>query len=465
VNALAEAVTAQYEQPNLPIPANPSLEFDVGYANTNDNYGPTGSATASTLYPGQVIANIGPELSLLVPGVPLPAAPIWPLQAVSNYPQTPSTASTDEPGVNMDAVSTTDGNTATAALGDDASTAGANGATSAGTAPSGTGNPLAATSDLIGIGGISATSSSTAPSTAATATASATVSGISILDGFINIGAVTSTATANSDGTTGTVSGSTLLGNVSIAGEAVTITANGISVTGKNSALALPIAALNTLLKEVGISLTVNSAVDKVSGASASRTLNGLELSINLDTLDSAVNKLSALVPAKILSELPVALPNSQVLTVDIGSVSVSSDASPSFSDDSGAGSAGDDSGDTGTTSFGGTTTGDSFGGGSLDVGSTGTTGTGSVGTTTPSGGGSGGSPTGVIPTSAVTPAFTGVGAGLILLGLVAALLLAYLYKRMDDVSELVGSGCADGDPLAELFSDGPDQATGGFGA
>ncbi|HEY1828560.1 MAG TPA: hypothetical protein VGF87_11095, partial [Acidimicrobiales bacterium] len=50
VNALAEAVTAQYEQPNFPLPSNPSLEFDEGYAVASDNYGPSGSATASTLY-------------------------------------------------------------------------------------------------------------------------------------------------------------------------------------------------------------------------------------------------------------------------------------------------------------------------------------------------------------------------------------------------------------------------------
>src|SRR6185437_6148494 len=66
----------QYEQPNFPVPANPSLEFDEGYAASSDNFGPTGSATASALYPGQVVANAGPELALLVPGVPLPPAPV-----------------------------------------------------------------------------------------------------------------------------------------------------------------------------------------------------------------------------------------------------------------------------------------------------------------------------------------------------------------------------------------------------
>jgi hypothetical protein len=203
VTSLAEAVTAQYEQPNFPLPATPSLEFDEGYASTSDNFGPSGTATASSLYPGQVVANAGPELALLVPGAPLPPAPVWPVQATSEYPQTPNSGSTDEPGVNMDATSTTNGNTASATLGDDAATAGSNGADPTLQAPSSSGNPLAGSSAIIGIGNMSATSSSLAPSTTANAQASATDSGISILAGFITIGSVTSTAAADSDGTTG----------------------------------------------------------------------------------------------------------------------------------------------------------------------------------------------------------------------------------------------------------------------
>ncbi len=102
ITALAEAVTAQYEQPNFPLPATPSLEFDEGYAATSDNSGPTGTAVASSLYPGQVVANAGPELALLVPGAPLPPAPVWPIEATSEYPQTPNSDNLDDPGVNMD---------------------------------------------------------------------------------------------------------------------------------------------------------------------------------------------------------------------------------------------------------------------------------------------------------------------------------------------------------------------------
>jgi hypothetical protein len=467
INALAEPVTVQYEQPNFPLPSTPSLEFDVGYAATSDNLG-SGSATASTFYPGQVVANAGPQLALLVPAVPLPPAPVWPLQAVTDFPQAPNTDSLDEPGANMDAVSSASGSTATATLGDDAASAGTNGAQPT-PAASAAGNPLAGSSSLLGIGMMSGTSSSATTDTAATASASSTVSGISLLDGFINIGAVTSTATANSDGTTGTLTGSTLVSNVSIAGEQVAITSTGITAAGKTNPLALPLSALNTLLGELGISLKVTSAVDSIQPASATRTLDGLQLTINLTSLDKAATTFASLLPAKLISQLPVAIPDGQIVSVDLGSVNVASAASPSFADlDSGSSTAPDSSTssgsfssptgsvDTGSSDFGST--------GSSDFGSTGTgsTATGPSTGATPSATGGSGTATPVALASTPT-VFKGVGSGLILLGLLAAALMAWVYKRADDASELLGTACADGDPLGSRFSDDDLNEPGGF--
>jgi hypothetical protein len=468
VSGLAEGATAQYEQPNFPLPSTPSLEVDDGYAATSDNFGPTGSAVASTLYPGQVVANAGPELSLLVPGVPLPPAPTWPLEAVSNFPQTPNTTSTDEPGVSMDAISNADGNTATATLGDDAPSAGSAGNQATGSTGAGGGNPLAASSAIAGIGLISATSSSTTTDTVATASATSTVSGISLLDGFVTIGGVTSTATATSDGTKGSVTGSTVLTNVSIAGEAVSVTSTGITALGKTSLLSVPVATLNKLLSELGITLAINQTTDAIDGPAAARTLDGLKISINLDTLDNAANKFASLLPAALTSKLPVAIPDMQLLSLDLATVSVSATASPAFADDgsSDSGSTDGGSGDTSTGSFGGdgTTSGSFDGGGSLGTGGT----TGALGTTPTTGGagGTGGSGLSLAPTAATTPAFAGIGAGLILLGVLAALALAYTYKRVEDTTELLGSGCAEGDPLNDLFKDTGDSTfmTGGFG-
>ena len=463
VSGLAEAVTAQYEQPNFPLPATPSLEFDEGYASTSDNFGPSGTATASSLYPGQVVANAGPELALLVPGAPLPPAPVWPIQTTSEYPQAPNSGSTDQPGANMDASSTTNGNTASATLGDDAATAGSNGADPTQQAPSGSGNPLAGSSAIVGVGTMSATSSSLAPSTSADAQASATDSGISILGGFITIGSVTSTATATSDGTTGKVTGSTAVQNMEIAGEQVTVDADGIAAAGQSAPLAVPISTLNSELSQLGVSLSVTNATDKVAGPSASRTLDGLKISIDLKTLDSPINQLSALLPASVTSQLPIAVPNDQQLTLDLATVQVSSTASPSFaagnSGNSGAGgsssgstpsavSSSDIAGNSGTPGFTGTTgTGGTFSGG--------------TGGGTPTGSAAGsGTPTATAsaPMSVIAPAFKGIGAALVLLGLLAASALAYAYKRADDVGGVLGTSCADGDPLMERFTASTDD-------
>jgi hypothetical protein len=476
VSALAESISVQYEQPNFPIPATPSLEFDEGYANTTDNYGPTGQASASTLYPGPVVSNAGSELGLLVPGVPLPAVPDWPVNASSEFPETPNTTNLDLPGVNMDAQSTANGNNATATLGNDAATAGSSGGDPTQQASSGSGNPLVGQSALMGIGALSATSSSQAPSTstsatgAATAEATATVGGISILGGFISLGTITSTATATSDGTTGKVTGTTQVQNVSIGGEPISITSNGIQVlTDKGPAL--PIAALNTLLKELGVTIAVTNPTDKVSGASASRELDGLQIQVNLDTLDTAANKFASLLPAKLVSELPIAIPNEQLITFDFGRVVVNSTASPSFTNSGATGNTGagstspTSSAPTGTTGTAGLT-------GNTGLGSSPGTFAGSTGTSpgsTPSSTGSspGGTSGAVTPqTSTVGATFKGIGAALILLGLLAAGALAYLYKRADDLTDALGTTCSEGDPLMERFTVTPDELTdfGGFG-
>jgi hypothetical protein len=460
VSALAEASTAQYEQPNFPLPANPSLEFDEGYAATTDNFGPSGTAVAGTLYPGQTVANSGPEVALLVPGAPVPPLPVWPVEAVSEFPQTPNTASTDQPGANMDATSSADSNTATATLGDDAATAGSQSTGAA--SPSGSGNPLASSSDIFGIGESSGTSTSSATTATAVGTATATDSGISVLGGFITIGEVTSTATATSDGTTGTLKGSTVVSNVNIAGDPFTVDSSGIHADGQNAPLALPVSQLNSVLGELGITMSVTNPTDTVNGASASRTEDGLKITVNLQTLDAAADKFSALLPSKVIANLPLAVPDGQVLTLDLGTVSVNSAASPAFVDDYSAGVA------TAAAPInpGAFSSPSTFGGGGDTGLGTGTTGTNGSPTGTSGPGGAGSGEPSSVPTSAVTPVFTGIGSALVLLGLLAAAALAFAVKRVDDASELsgAGTGCAAGDPLHSLFSDAGDLPPDGGG-
>jgi len=290
--------------------------------------------------------------------------------------------------------------------------------------------------------------------------ASATVGGISILGGFITIGSITSTANATSDGTTGKVTGSTLVQNMDIAGEQVTVNADGISAAGQNTPLSLPIASIDKLVNELGISIAVSNATDKVNGPSASRTLDGLKITIDLKTLDAAANQFASLLPAKLISQLPVALPDDQQLTLDLATVQVSSTASPAFvagnSGNSGAAPAPAPTptpavaaspaltGNSGGGSFAGPGTG---GGSSFSP-------TGTTGSSAPAASAAGAPSGSAAAATALTgAAFKGIGAALVLLGLLAAGALAYAYKRADDASELLGATCADGDPLMERFA------------
>ncbi len=126
-------------------------------------------------------------------------------------------------------------------------------------------------------------------------------------------------------------------------GEQVTVTSGGLVAAGQSTGSSLPISSINTLLGELGISLSMTNATDSVNGPSASRTLDGLKITIDLKTLDAAANTFATLLPASLTSQLPVALPNDQQLTLDLATVQVSSTASPSFaagnSGNTGAGS------------------------------------------------------------------------------------------------------------------------------
>jgi hypothetical protein len=266
---------------------------------------------------------------------------------------------------------------------------------------------------------------------------------------------VTSTATANSDGTTGSVSGATSVTGATIAGEPVSITASGIQAAGKSVALAVPISAINTILKELGITFAITAPDDTVQGASASRTLSGLSFSINLDTLDAAVNKFASLLPASVVSQLPLPLPNEQTLTFDFGEVSASSAAAPGYSDlgdTGGSGSitpTGNQSGPVSTFAQP-STAGLSGNGGDISTGS-GLSTTQTSASTPPNSATSGLGPQ-VIADAPVQ--FTSeIGAGLLALFVLAALITAYVYKRMDDVSENWGSECDPGSGASGLGS------------
>lgn len=313
ISAAGAGVSASYEQPNFPVPATPTLELNLGYSHATFDYGPIGQATASTLWPGQVVAGSGSQLGALFPGVPLPPAPDWPVQAHAAYPQGPTSATDDQGPLTM------------------VSATGASGSSSQ--ASVGTSGAMAAASAIVSIQDASSSAYSTVDASGALAKASSSVHGIQILGGLVKISAVDSEASATSDGKSPSVSGSSTAVGVRVAGQQVDISKNGL----RNTSLKLPLplgslfSSVDQVLKSAGISITLEDPSDSVFGPVASREVAGLQVSVNLTTLDANLDKLAGLIPPQVTANLPLPVPDKQILVLDIGWVNVSAAATPPF--------------------------------------------------------------------------------------------------------------------------------------
>jgi hypothetical protein len=440
-SSTGSGITWSYEQPNLPVPATPTFELNLGYSTTTYNAGPVTQALASTLWPGQVAANAGGQLTTLLrpyfgnatPNINLPP---WPFQATSSYPpgpSTPSTASQDSPGVSMESASDQSAGTATSSFG----------------TSSGGSNSYALPSGFISVQSLGSSVLSTVTQDGkAVAQATSEVHGVSIAGGIVTIGQVTSTATSSSDGNQGAVTGTSTVNQVTVAGQPVTLDSSGIHAAGAGVPILgslLPNAG--NALKKAGISITLTNPTDTVQGPSAQRQLDGVQITIDLTTLDKQIDQLVASLPSQlqqqVIDKLPLPVPNAQILTIDLGWVNVQSAASPAFdsgvSGDPGAqGLAG-----AGASGLGSDTSGFSSGIGAAIGGLSG-----------PAAADSGGAPSnatnGFSPTTATEPArlFQGIGAGLIALGVMLAMLLAWVMWRADRaVGALAGTRCVGEDP------------------
>ena len=427
LGAIGSGLSIYYEQPNFPVPATPTLEGNLGYTNATFNAGPTGEALASVFWPGQVAANGASQLGLLLGGYLAPAfggnppnlpnpGP-WPAQADAKFPQGPDTQNNDNGPSQMEASSTSAASTASSALG---ATSGSS------SLPAG----------MVTAQSVGSTAQSTVDNAGqAVAQATSSVHGVSILGGLVTIGQVTSTASSASDGNQANVQGTSTVAQVAVADQAVTVDSNGVHSSGTAPAT-LPVLGtigptVNQILSMAGITMTLTNPTDNVSGPSGSRQLDGLQVVMDLTTLDKNLAALVAMLPSQLASQieqLPFPLPNQQTVTLDFGWVNVNAAASPPYNSALGSTDLGG-SGSAGALSSGlGTTGGDLGSGGTYSTpGTPGTSGT--PGT-------QGGSPGGPGTTAALATApaalFKGIGSGLIVLGLLLAGLLAFVFLRAD---------------------------------
>ncbi len=422
LNSTAAGVSVWYEQPNLPIPATPTLEFDLGYSQASFNAGPVGNANGAVLWPGAVVAGGGSELPLLLdpyleqyapslaPALePLvPTSVDYPAETTSAYPQGPDSATNDDGTVAMNSSADENSSQANSSLGIVGGTAAQSGLPAGMLTVQAVGSSVEDTVDNMGN---------------ADSTASSTLHGISFAGGLITIGELTTSAEATSDGNQGQVSGSSSAVGMTIAGEPVSIDSSGIHVLGNSeNLLGSLVPTVDQILATAGITITLTNPTDTISGASAERQLDGLAITINLSTFDKDLDQLLAELPSSItsvLDQLPVPTPYEQSFTFDLGWVNVEAAATPPFELSLGnlnSGSGGSSLLPTGTSP--------SAGGSTFTPGTTGTTSpTGS--TTLPQ-----------VPSGTVVPAapalFKGIGTGLIVLGAVLAALLVGLLMGTD---------------------------------
>jgi hypothetical protein len=424
-----------YAQPNFPLVP----ELNVGYSTTSYGDGPTGTSTASTLWPGQVAANAGSQLPLLLQPIfgsntPNVAAPPWPLQASTNFPEGPFTATQDGAGANQEA---------TSSAGESAAS------TSFGTA---SGPGAAIPSAIVSVQSLGSSVLSTVTATGvAESKATSAVHAVNIANGLITVGTVSSTQTATSDGTIGKVDGSSVVSGVSVAGQPVTVDSTGVHAGGQTADVLSPLLPpVGQLLQTLGISMKVTKPLDTVSGPSAEREASGLTVIIDLTQLDSGLNQLAAGLPPQIqsaLNQLPLPLPNKQVVTFQFGWLDVQSAASPAFSTDLGGLGLADTSAGTGLDS-GSTGLGSSVPAlsdpGSVDLGSAGI-GAASGATAATHAGEAIGTLRNVSRASSPVVFFGGLGSGLVALALVAAVALAGVLLRADSALAAVAEpGCPD---------------------
>lgn len=423
LSSSAAGISVDYEQPNFPVPATPTLEFDLGYTTASYDSGPVGTANAAMLWPGPVVAGGGSELPLLVdPYLEEYAGPLastiepyvptgltYPVQAPSAYPGGPTSATNNDGPLAMSSSATDTASTASSSM---VLVGGSNSSLPAG---------------MLTVQAVGSTSEDTIDSLGnAVSEATSTVHDVDIADGLIDIASVTSTASSSSDGNTATLSGSSTATGVTIAGEPVSVSSSGISVLGNNeNLLGSLVPTVNQILSTAGITMTLTSPTNTVSGASGQSLLQGLAVTINLSTFDADFSKLLSELPASLtgeLSQLPVPTPYKQVITLDLGWAQVNANASPAL-----------------TVSLGSTPSGTTSPlGAASALGPTGTTGLSTGGTpgtpgTGPTSGTPSSSPTpGAAIPSAAPALFKGIGTGLIILGLVLAAILVALMLGVD---------------------------------
>ncbi|MBA2607315.1 MAG: hypothetical protein H0U92_00060 [Actinobacteria bacterium] len=231
-------------------------ELNIPQASSTQQSG-TGYGLASAAWPGAIVANGGSLLGILVPGFPpeVAALLIYPVRAEARTGQDPPVTSYDLPGLTMR--SRADNSSAE-------SEAGAQGL-----------------SVLPGTFGVArATSSTRVVNELATSTARSVVQNLNIA-GVLQIDQIVSTATAKSDGTTGSGTATTKITGATVMGQGVTIDETGLHFGTTNQPIdAIIQQVAKQALAAAGISVTVGPTTKEINGPAAVVGANSLVITL-----------------------------------------------------------------------------------------------------------------------------------------------------------------------------------------
>jgi hypothetical protein len=453
--AQAEPIHIEIFDPVIPLPSDPQVDVGIAYTRASTDTGPVSRATASYLWPGDVL---GDGFSQLVGG-----DTSYPVQVNSKYP--PSQEAPAQKTAQL-----TDGNGMTTSSNEKTTKATVTGLGIAGpdtdllsnigkglpellgskqTAKPTPAIPVPVSKTLAAIATIENVKSQSITTLAAktfTSSAHAVASNISLLSGLISVQGVDMSAQTVSNGKKAVNTGHATVSGISIAKQTISLDDKGLNLAGTNVTLPGLPDMLAKALDAIGISIKTMQTTKHVDGAGGDFAAKGLIITVDTKPLKSALSApfgvladIVKMLPSQLSDQLGPLLNIAPKIVITIGDVRSAATAAEAFS----GGPITTPGGTTGGTGTGGTgtgggavgTSGDGLGAGSGDTGTTTpTTGTGAVGTGTP-----------VQATGYELPGLGAVPRMLILGALVAAAALGWLLRAAGGFMLGAGRNCVYG--------------------
>lgn len=321
------------------------LQGSLPYATSTGSTGPSTSGLAAPAWPGDVAANAGNSIQTFQPSFPKPLVKLLndPVAAHSTYPAQLNTRTSgtysppggDQTGIGSARTSSAKSGTSSSAQVNSTSPLGAIPGGSSlvkGLAPvldgpaggilKGLGvKPKVAGSSVLNLGSATASTHGTINAASVASSAKARVNHVTVA-GVVKIDGVSSNAVALSDGKRGSQHSQLHVGKVTVAGVPASIGPKGLSLkkqsVGGSSAATSTANKLLAGLKKSGVTISTIAPLHHVKGSRATVTSGAVQIEFAV----KSVPNLAATIP-----QLPLPLPNSTAIDIDLGFSQATADA------------------------------------------------------------------------------------------------------------------------------------------